>query len=112
MGGCLLTSYLLTEENCLEKCILCAPMLSVCARMLLSRRIVKTLGLLDSFGFGTFPMQKPSWDRDIGWKEESFEENALTTDKERFSREPISYFKKFPELGVKGITVGMVKTCT
>ena len=107
MGGCLLTSYLLTEENCLEKCILCAPMLSVRANAV-SRRIVKTLGLLDSLGFGAFPMQKPSWDKDIGWKEESFEENALTTDKERFMR-TFHLLQRFPELGVKGITVGWLK---
>ena len=53
-------------------------------------------------------MQKPSWDKDIGWKEESFEENALTTDKERFMR-TFHLLQRFPELGVKGITVGWLK---
>ena len=39
-------------------------------------------GLLEIFGLGSFPMQKPSWDEENGWTEELFEENALTSDKE------------------------------
>ena len=53
-------------------------------------------------------MQKPSWDEKNGWTEEPFEENALTSDKRRFNR---SYrlISKFPELGIKGISVGWLK---
>ncbi|GIR86680.1 MAG: hypothetical protein CM15mP86_01390 [Gammaproteobacteria bacterium] len=79
MGGCLLASYFISEKNLLEKCILCAPMVSVRANAM-SRRIVKLLGLLDNIGYGSFPMQKPSWDSEDGWIEEPFEDNALTTD--------------------------------
>jgi len=107
MGGCLLTSYLISEQNCLDKCILCAPMISVRANAV-SRRLVKILGVLDVFGFGSFPMQKPSWNEKQGWQEESFEDNALTTDKDRFER-TFNLLEKFPELGVKGITVGWLK---
>ena len=107
MGGCLLASYFISEKNVLEKCILCAPMVSVRANAL-SRRIVKLLGLLDNIGYGSFPMQKPSWDSEDGWIEEPFEDNALTTDRERFERS-FKFLKKCPELGVKGITVGWLK---
>ena len=107
MGGCLLASHFISEENYLEKCILCAPMISVRANAL-SRRTVKFLGLLDVLGFGSFPMQKPSWNEETGWEKESFEENALTTDKERFER-TFNLQKKFPELAVRGITLGWLK---
>ena len=107
MGGCLLASYLISEQNCLDKCILCAPMISVRANAV-SRRLVKILGVLDIFGFGSFPMQKPSWNEKMGWQEESFEDNALTTDEDRFKR-TFHLLEKFPELGVKGITVGWLK---
>ena len=107
MGGCLLASYFISEKNLLEKCILCAPMVSVRANAM-SRRIVKLLGLLDNIGYGSFPMQKPSWDSEDGWIEEPFEDNALTTDRERFERS-FKFLKKCPELGVKGITVGWLK---
>ena len=107
MGGCLLASYFISEKNVLEKCILCAPMVSVRANAS-SRRIVKLLGLLDNIGYGSFPMQKPSWDSEDGWIEEPFEDNALTTDRERFERS-FKFLKKCPELGVKGITVGWLK---
>ena len=107
MGGCLLASYFISEKNVLEKCILCAPMVSVRANAM-SRRIVKLLGLLDNIGYGSFPMQKPSWDSEDGWIEEPFEDNALTTDRERFERS-FKFLKKCPELGVKGITVGWLK---
>ena len=107
MGGCLLASYFISEKNLLEKCILCAPMVSVRANAM-SRRIVKLLGLLDNIGYGSFPMQKPSWDSEDGWIEEPFEDNALTTDRKRFERS-FKFLKKCPELGVKGITVGWLK---
>ena len=107
MGGCLLTSYFIARENVLSKCILCAPMISVRANAF-SRRIVNFLGILENFGLGTFPMQKPSWHQDLGWQEESFIENALTTDEERFNR-TFKLLNQFPELGVRGITIGWLK---
>ena len=107
MGGCLLTSYYIAPENVLSKCILCAPMISVRANAI-SRRVVSILGILENFGLGNFPMQKPSWDPDLGWQEESFLENALTTDEERFIR-TYKLLSHFPELGVRGITVGWLK---
>jgi len=107
MGGCLLASYFISTENILDKCILCAPMISVRANTF-SRRMVSILGLLENFGLGSFPMQKPSWDDETGWLEEPFEENALTTDKKRFSRS-YEFLCQFPELGIKGISVGWLK---
>jgi len=53
-------------------------------------------------------MQKPSWDDDLGWQEEAFLENGLTTDEERFSR-TFKFLSQFPDLGIKGITVGWLK---
>ena len=73
-----------------------------------SRRIVSLLGIFENFGLGTFPMQKPAWDSDSGWQEESFLENALTTDEERFRR-TFKFLSQFPDLGIKGITVGWLK---
>ena len=107
MGGCLLTSYFISSENLFDKCILCAPMLSVRANAL-SRRIVNTLGLLEIVGLGSFPMRRPSWDKENGWLEEPFEENALTTDKMRFNR-TYQLLSRYPELGIKGMTVGWLK---
>ena len=107
MGGCLLTSYFISEDNIFDKCILCAPMVSVRANTI-SRRIVSVLGILDVFGLGSFPMQRPSWDSEKGWMKESFQENALTTDEERFDR-TYQLLKKYPELGIKGISVGWLK---
>ena len=107
MGGCLMTSYFISSENKLSKCILCAPMVSIRANAF-SRRIVSLLGIFESLGLGAFPMQKPSWDDDSGWQEESFIENALTTDEERFSR-TYKFLSKFPELGIKGISLGWLK---
>ena len=107
MGGCLLTSYFISSENLFDKCILCAPMLSVRANAL-SRRIVNTLGLLEIVGLGSFPMRRPSWDKENGWLEEPFEENALTTDKMRFNR-TYELLSRYPELGIKGMTVGWLK---
>ena len=107
MGGCLMTSYFISMENVLSKCILCAPMVSVRANAV-SRRIVSLLGIFENFGLGAFPMQKPSWNHDSGWQEESFMENALTTDEERFNR-TFKFLSQFPDLGIKGITVGWLK---
>ena len=107
MGGCLLTSYFISSDNLFDKCILCAPMLSVRANAL-SRRIVNTLGLLEIVGLGSFPMRRPSWDKENGWLEEPFEENALTTDKMRFNR-TYELLSRYPELGIKGMTVGWLK---
>ena len=107
MGGCLMTSYFISTESILSKCILCAPMVSVRANAV-SRRIVSLLGVFENFGLGAFPMQKPEWDDDSGWQEESFLENALTTDEERFRR-TFKFLSQFPDLGIKGITVGWLK---
>jgi lysophospholipase len=107
MGGCLLTSYFISSENLFDKCILCAPMLSVRANAL-SRRIVNTLGLLEIVGLGSFPMRRPSWDKENGWIEESFEENALTSDKMRFKR-TYELLSRYPELGIQGMTIGWLK---
>ena len=107
MGGCLMTSYFISSESILSKCILCAPMVSVRANAV-SRRIVSLLGVFENFGLGAFPMQKPAWDDDSGWQEESFLENALTTDEERFRR-TFKFLSQFPDLGIKGITVGWLK---
>ena len=107
MGGCLMTSYFISTESILSKCILCAPMVSVRANAV-SRRIVSLLGVFENFGLGAFPMQKPAWDDDSGWQEESFLENALTTDEERFRR-TFKFLSQFPDLGIKGITVGWLK---
>ena len=108
MGGCLLTSYFISSNNLLDKCILCAPMLSVRANAL-SRRIVRTLGLLEIFGLGAYPMRKPTWDHaNDAWFEEPFEENALTTDVNRFNR-TYELLSNFPELGIRGMTVGWLK---
>ena len=107
MGGCLMTSYFISSESILSKCILCAPMVSVRANAV-SRRIVSLLGIFENFGLGAFPMQKPAWDDDSGWQEESFLENALTTDEERFRR-TFEFLSQFPDLGIKGITVGWLK---
>ena len=41
-------------------------------------------------------------------KKNHLKKNALTTDKERFSR-TFQLLQKFPELGVKGITLGWLK---
>ena len=82
-------------------------MLSVRANAL-SRRIVNTLGLLEIVGLGSFPMRRPSWDKENGWLEEPFEENALTTDKMRFNR-TYELLSRYPELGIKGMTVGWLK---
>ena len=107
MGGCLMTSYFISTESILSKCILCAPMVSVRANAV-SRRIVSLLGIFENFGLGAFPMQKPAWDDDSGWQEESFLENELTTDEERFRR-TFKFLSQFPDLGIKGITVGWLK---
>lgn len=107
MGGCLLTSYFISRNNILDKCILCAPMVSVRANSL-SRKTVGLLGALEIFGLGDFPMQKPSWNDENGWSEEPFSENALTTDERRFNR-TYQLLQGNPALGVKGITVGWLK---
>lgn len=107
MGGCLLTSYFISDDNIFDKCILCAPMVSVRANSF-SRKLVTTIGLLEIFGLGEFPMQKPSWDENEGWIREPFLENALTSDEIRFNR-TYQLLKNNPELGVKGITVGWLK---
>lgn len=107
MGGCLLTSYFISENNLFDKCILCAPMVSVRANSI-SRKLVAFLGALEIFGLGDFPMQKPSWDEKEGWLEEPFSENALTTDENRFNRS-FRFLQKYPDLGIKGISVGWLK---
>ena len=107
MGGCLMTSYFISTESILSKCILCAPMVSVRANAV-SRRIVSLLGIFENFGLGAFPMQKPSWDDGSGWQEESFLENALTTDEDRFNK-TFKFLNQFPDLGIRGITIGWLK---
>ena len=107
MGGCLMASYFISSENILSKCILCAPMVSVRANAV-SRRAINLLGIFENFGLGSFPMQKPLWDEDSGWKEEPFLENALTTDEHRFNK-TFEFLSQFPDLGIKGVTVGWLK---
>ncbi len=107
MGGCLMTSYFISSENILSKCILCAPMISLRANAV-SRRVVSLLGIVENFGFGTFPFQKPSWNDNSGWQKEPFLENALTTDEERFNK-TFKFLSQFPDLGIKGMTIGWLK---
>ena len=107
MGGCLMTSYFISPENELSRCILSAPMVSVRANAV-SRRAVSLLGIFENLGLGAFPMQRPSWDEDSGWQEEPFLENALTTDKVRFNR-TFKFLSQFPDLGIRGVTVGWLK---
>ena len=107
MGGCLLASYFTSQNNIFEKCILCAPMVSIRANAI-SRRIVQVLGLLEWIGYGSFPMKNASWSNESGWIEEPFEDNALTSDKERFTRTH-RLIQHYPDLGIKGMTVGWLK---
>tara|TARA_Y100001970_G_scaffold151770_1_gene185872 strand:- start:25077 stop:26051 length:975 start_codon:yes stop_codon:yes gene_type:complete len=104
MGGCLLASYLLGERNKLDKTIFCAPMISIRANKM-SRLIIKLFGILSLFRKKDLPFQKPIWDEKIGWLDEPFEGNALTSDKKRFKRS-VEMIQEYPDLGVKGISVG------
>ena len=107
MGGCLMTSYFISPENELSRCILSAPMVSIRANAV-SRRAIYLLGIFENLGLGAFPMQRPSWNEDSGWQEEPFLENALTTDKVRFNR-TFKFLSQFPDLGIRGVTVGWLK---
>ena len=107
MGGCLMTSYFISPANELSKCILSAPMVSIRANAV-SRRAIYLLGIFENLGLRAFPMQRPSWDEDSGWQEEPFLENALTTDKVRFNR-TFKFLSQFPDLGIRGVTVGWLK---
>ena len=107
MGGCLMTSYFISPENELSRCILSAPMVSIRANAV-SRRAIYLLGIFENLGLRAFPMQRPSWDEDSGWQEEPFLMNSLTTDKERFNR-TFKFLSRFPDLGIRGVTVGWLK---
>jgi alpha-beta hydrolase superfamily lysophospholipase len=56
-------------------------------------------------GIKRFPIAKPTWDEEKGWKEEEFINNNLTSDKYRFERN-YRLISKEPNLGVRGISIG------
>ena len=105
MGGCLMATNLVNNEENYQALILCAPMLSMKVN-----KLVKLLTKFITFllprlkGLPLFP---PNWDDKKGWKEEDFKQNNLTSDKYRFDR-TFKLISKCPDLGVKGLSFGWV----
>ena len=104
MGGCLIASHFLKNDKILSGIILCAPMLSVKIPAPM-KIITRFLGNLSKLGFRDFALNKPSWNDELGWLEEPFNENQLTSDENRFNR-TFQLIKKHDKLAVKGISIG------
>jgi lysophospholipase len=104
MGGCLVASHFLKNDQILSGIILCAPMLSVKIPSPM-KIITRYLGNLSKLGFRDYALNKPSWDSNKGWLEEPFDENQLTSDENRFNR-TFQLITEHEKLGVKGISIG------
>ena len=106
MGGCLMASSLVKNEENYKALILCAPMLSIQSRTSL-RIIVSALGSISSLGFKDLAIDRPNWDDKKGWLEDEFNENFLTSDQYRFDR-TYRLICKEHALGVKGLSLGWI----
>ncbi len=103
MGGCLIISNLLKSIDTYDAIILSAPMLSMKVNRLVKFLTKMICSLFP--GIKRFPIAKPTWDEEKGWKEEEFINNNLTSDKYRFERN-YRLISKEPNLGVRGISIG------
>ena len=106
MGGCLMASNFVENQEIYKALILCAPMLSIQSRSSL-RILVSVLGSVSSIGFKDFAINKPNWDHEQGWLEEEFNDNFLTSDQYRFNR-VYRLISKEHALGVKGLSLGWI----
>ena len=106
MGGCLMASNFVENQEIYKALILCAPMLSIQSRSSL-RILVSVLGSVSSIGFKDFAINKPNWDHEQGWLEEEFNDNFLTSDQYRFNR-VYRLISKEHTLGVKGLSLGWI----
>ena len=106
MGGCLMASNFVENDQNYEALILCAPMVSIQIKPVLEI-LVKAAGLIASLGFKELAFNKPNWDEEKGWLEEEFEGNFLTSDKYRFDR-TYRLICKEHALGVKGLSVSWI----
>jgi len=106
MGGCLMASNFVENEENYEALILCAPMISIQINPFLEI-LVKVAGLISSLGFKDLAFNKPNWDNKKGWLEEEFKGNFLTSDKYRFDR-VYRLISKEHGLGVKGLSIGWI----
>ena len=106
MGGCLMASNYVENEESYKALILCAPMLSIQTRPSL-RFIIKAIGSISSLGFKDFAIDRPNWDDEKGWLEEEFNDNFLTSDRYRFDR-VYRLICKEHSLGVKGLSLGWI----
>ncbi len=106
MGGCLMASNFVENQEIYKALILCAPMLSIQSRSSL-RILVSILGSVSSIGFKDFAINKPNWDHEQGWLEEEFNDNFLTSDQYRFNR-VYRLISKEHALGVKGLSLGWI----
>ena len=106
MGGCLMASNFVENEENYKALILCAPMISIQIKPFLEV-LVKAIGLISSLGFKDLTFNRPNWDEKKGWLEEEFKGNFLTSDKYRFDR-VYRLICKEHRLGVKGLSLGWI----
>ena len=104
MGGCLVTSHFLKNDEKLSGLILSAPMLSVKIPNFM-KEVTRYLGKINLLRIREIALNKPGWDDEKGWLEEPFDENQLTSDKKRYERTH-NFISKYQQLGVKGISLG------
>ena len=106
MGGCLVASNFVKNQENFKALILCAPMISIKIKPFLEI-LVKAAGLISSLGFKELAFNKANWDEEKGWLEEEFKGNFLTSDKYRFDR-TYRLICKEHKLGVKGLSLSWI----
>ncbi len=106
MGGCLMVSNFVKNQENFKALILCAPMISIQIKPFLEI-LVKVAGLISSLGFKELAFNKANWDEEKGWLEEEFKGNFLTSDKYRFDR-TYRLIRKEHKLGVKGLSLSWI----
>ena len=106
MGGCLMASNFVENQENFKALILCAPMISIQIKPFLEI-LVKAAGLISSLGFKELAFNKVNWDEEKGWLEEEFKGNFLTSDKYRFDR-TYRLICKEHKLGVKGLSLSWI----
>tara|TARA_B100000029_G_scaffold134145_2_gene128400 strand:+ start:1308 stop:2264 length:957 start_codon:yes stop_codon:yes gene_type:complete len=103
MGGCLMALTCSNNPGLFDKLILCAPMLSLRIPNGL-KRLVLLVGSISPDNFKRKALPNPTGKGNEGWEQANFEDNVVTTDKNRYER-ATSLIYKNKELAIGPVSI-------
>ena len=103
MGGCLMALTCSNNPSLFDKLILCAPMLSLRIPNAL-KRLILLVSSISPDNFKRKALPNPTGKGNEGWEQANFEDNVVTTDKNRYER-ATSLIYKNKELAIGPVSI-------